>query len=226
MFQKKNNLFTLLPPPQHTNIKKTNKTLIPHTLTKKQPTTPTPKPSTRPSKKKIINPAKPNQKNNNNNKKNQPSNFFSFKNNNTHTISKLSSKKLSLPPPIITNKHLISKIIKPSINISQNLTKKSILKKNINPQNKTLQFRTSYSSTQKIYQPHITKPIPIKTSITTKKIKQKSNKTKINTYITLPFPPLYNLTTLFKYLKYKFTIIYLIIKNFFSILKIFKYTHI
>lgn len=218
LFQGKSGLFALLPPPQHASIKETNRALIPHTLTKKQPAAPAPKPSTQPSKKEVVGPAKPSQEDSDSDGEDQPSNFFSFGDNDTHTVSGLSSKKLSLPPPMVASEHLVSGVVRPSVNVSQDLAGGSVLGRSVDPQSGALQFRASYSSTQGVCQPHMAGPIPMETSMAAEEIEQGSDETEVSTYVTLPFPPLYNLTALFKCLRCKFAVMYLIIKDFFSVL--------
>lgn len=227
MFQGKSGLFALLPPPQHASIKETNRTLIPHTLTKKQPAAPAPKPSTQPSKKEVVGPAKPGQEDSDSDGEDQPSNFFSFGDNDTHTVSGLSSKKLSLPPPMVASEHLVSGVVRPSVNVSQDLAGGSVLGRSVDPRSGVLQFGASYSSTQGVYQPHIAGPIPMETSMAAEEIEQGSDETEVSTCtcVTLPFPPSYNLTAFFKCLRCKFALMYLIIKDFFSVLGVLEYTH-
>lgn len=183
MFQGKSGLFALLPPPQHASIKETNRSLIPHTLTKKQPAAPTPKPSNRPAKKEIVGPAKPGQEDSDSDGEDQPSNFFSIGDNDTPSVSGLSSKKLSLPPPMVASEHLVSGGVRPSVNVSQDLAGGSVLGRNVDPQSGALQFRTSYSSTQDVYQPHMAGPIPMETSMAAEEIEQGSDETEVSTVL-------------------------------------------
>uniref|UniRef100_K1QLL4 Proline-rich protein PRCC n=1 Tax=Magallana gigas TaxID=29159 RepID=K1QLL4_MAGGI len=182
----KSGLFALLPPPQHASIKETNRALIPHTLTKKQPAAPAPKPSTQPSKKEVVGPAKPGQEDSDSDGEDQPSNFFSFGDNDTHTVSGLSSKKLSLPPPMVASEHLVSGVVRPSVNVSQDLAGGSVLGRSVDPQSGALQFRASYSSTQGVYQPHIAGPIPMETSMAAAEIEQGSDETERQSAPTVP----------------------------------------
>lgn len=184
--QGKSGLFALLPPPQHASIKETNRALIPHTLTKKQPAAPTPKPSTRPSKKEIVGPAKPGQEDSDSDGEDQPANFFSFGNDDTHTVSGLSSKKLSLPPPMVASEHLVSGVVRPSVNVSQDLAGGSVLGRSVDPRSGVLQFGASYSSTQGVYQPHIAGPIPMETSMAAEEIEQGSDETERQSAPTVP----------------------------------------
>lgn len=174
----KSGLFALLPPPQHASIKETNRALIPHTLTKKQPAAPLPKPSTRPSKKEIVGPAKPGQEDSDSDGEGQPSNFFSIGDNDTPTVSGLSSKKLSLPPPMVASEHLVSGGVRPSVNVSQDLAGGSVLGRSVDPQSGALQFQASYSSTQGVYQPHMVGSIPMETSMAAEEIEQGSDETE------------------------------------------------
>lgn len=183
MFQGKSGLFALLPPPQHASIKETNRSLIPHTLTKKQPAAPTPKPSNRPAKKEIVGPAKPGQEDSDSDGEDQPSNFFSIGDNDTPSVSGLSSKKLSLPSPMVASEHLVSGGVRPSVNVSQDLVGGSVLGRNVDPQSGALQFRASYSSTQDVYQPHIAGPIPMETSMAAEEIEQGSDETEVSTVL-------------------------------------------
>ncbi|XP_052696503.1 proline-rich protein PRCC-like [Crassostrea angulata] len=184
--QGKSGLFALLPPPQHASIKETNRALIPHTLTKKQPAAPAPKPSTQPSKKEVVGPAKPGQEDSDSDGEDQPSNFFSFGDNDTHTVSGLSSKKLSLPPPMVASEHLVSGVVRPSVNVSQDLAGGSVLGRSVDLQSGVLQFRASYSSTQGVYQPHIAGPIPMETSMAAAEIEQGSDETERQSAPTVP----------------------------------------
>lgn len=184
--QGKSGLFALLPPPQHASIKETNRALIPHTLTKKQPAAPAPKPSTQPSKKEVVGPAKPGQEDSDSDGEDQPSNFFSFGDNDTHTVSGLSSKKLSLPPPMVASEHLVSGVVRPSVNVSQDLAGGSVLGRSVDPRSGVLQFGASYSSTQGDYQPHIAGPIPMETSMAAEEIEQGSDETERQSAPTVP----------------------------------------
>ena len=102
-FQGKSGLFALLPPPQHASIKETNRALIPHTLTKKQ--TAPPKALKKPPGTVVVGPPKPGQQDSDSDGEDQPASFFSLDStdNTTTTLPGFSSKKLSLPPPVVAS---------------------------------------------------------------------------------------------------------------------------
>ncbi|XP_078313521.1 proline-rich protein PRCC-like [Crassostrea virginica] len=99
----KSGLFALLPPPQHASIKETNRALIPHTLTKKQ--TAPPKALKKPPGTVVVGPPKPGQQDSDSDGEDQPASFFSLDStdNTTTTLPGFSSKKLSLPPPVVAS---------------------------------------------------------------------------------------------------------------------------
>lgn len=179
----KSGLFALLPPPEHASIKETNRALIPHTLTKKQPA---PKPSTQTSKKEIVGPPKPTQEDSDSDGEDQPSNFFSIGDNDTPAVSGLSAKKLSLPPPVVTSEHLISGGVRPYVNVSQDMAGGSALGRNVDPQSGLLQFKASFPSSQGVFQPHLAGPTPMETSLAADEFEQGSDETERQSVPTVP----------------------------------------
>lgn len=166
LFQGKSGLFALLPPPVHAAIKETNRTLIPHTLTKK----PAPVKAKASSSKEVVGPPKPALHDSDSEGEDQPSSFFSLDSGDskTSTVPGFSSKKLSLPPPIAANsdldKNFVSEASRPTVHVSQNLTGNSMFRKDVDSQNAPLQFK---ASVQDMYPSYGAGPAPTDTSSST-----------------------------------------------------------
>ena len=168
-FQGKSGLFALLPPPQHASIKETNRALIPHTLTKKQ--TAPPKALKKPLGTAMVGPQKPGQQDSDSDGEDQPASFFSLdsQDNTTPTLPGFSSKKLSLPPPVVASANQTENLV---LGSSSSLRDSAAFGGSVDSQ------RGSFSSQAG--------PVPMETSLAAGNFEHGSDETEVRICVSNP----------------------------------------
>lgn len=168
-FQGKSGLFALLPPPQHASIKETNRALIPHTLTKKQ--TAPPKALKKPLGTAMVGPPKPGQQDSDSDGEDQPASFFSLdsQDNTTPTLPGFSSKKLSLPPPVVASANQTENLV---LGSSSSLRDSAAFGGSVDSQ------RGSFSSQAG--------PVPMETSLAAGNFEHGSDETEVRICVSNP----------------------------------------